>query len=67
MHHAGSAEALARLGELASLLPEERRTTASIVEIIPEGSFVTYGLNVPLLAMRDPSVARGRVPVSEIT
>jgi hypothetical protein len=34
-----------------------------ILEIEPEGHFVTYGVGVPLLAMRDPRKAEGRVPV----
>jgi hypothetical protein len=34
-----------------------------LVEIVPEGAFVTYGVGVPLLKMRDPAVARGRVAI----
>jgi hypothetical protein len=36
----------------------------SIIEVEPTGHFVTYGVGVPLLAMRDPKKARGRVPVA---
>ena len=50
--------------ELAKLVPAERLADCRIVEISPEGQFVTYGIGVPLLAMGDPSVARSRVPVS---
>ena len=32
--------------------------------IVPTGHFVTYGVGVPLLDMRDPEKARGRVPVA---
>jgi hypothetical protein len=35
-----------------------------IVEIRPTGHFVTYGVGVPLMDMRDPKKARGRCPVS---
>jgi hypothetical protein len=49
--------------ELAPLLPAERRASSCVIEIIPEGAFVTYGVGVSLAKMRDPAVARGRVPV----
>ena len=53
------------LEDLGALLPTERRTSASIIEIVPDGTFVTYGLGVSLTKMRDPAAARGRVPVRE--
>lgn len=34
-----------------------------IIKVTPEGDFLTYGVGVPLLAMRDRQQARGRVPV----
>jgi hypothetical protein len=46
---------------LARLVPPGRRTDCSILEIRPTGHFVTYGLGVPLSAMRDPVRARARV------
>jgi Pyridoxamine 5'-phosphate oxidase len=49
--------------QLGDLLPAERRSSSSILEITPEGSFVTYGIDVALNAMRDPKLARARVPV----
>jgi hypothetical protein len=49
--------------ELARLLPTERRAGSSVVEIEPRGAFVTYGIGVPLLRMRDPARSRARVPV----
>jgi hypothetical protein len=49
--------------QLAALLPAERRATSRIIEIHPEGQFVTYGVGVPLMRMRIPALARGRVPV----
>jgi hypothetical protein len=64
VHSAGSPEVGPLLDELGSLLPAERRTSAAIIEIVPEGAFVTYGLGVSLTRMRDPAAARARVPVT---
>jgi hypothetical protein len=63
VHPADSPAAQSLTRELASLLPAERRASACIVEISPEGSFLTYGLGVSLLKMRDPAAARAHVPV----
>lgn len=63
VHAAESPEVRPLLEKLGSLLPAERRTSASIIEIAPEGAFVTYGIGVSLMKMRDPAVARARVPV----
>jgi len=63
VHPAGSPEVRPLLEELGSLLPAERRTSAAIIEIVPDGSFVTYGIGVPLMKMRDPAAAGARVPV----
>jgi pyridoxamine 5'-phosphate oxidase-like protein len=52
-------------GRLASLVPPERRETCAVVEIVPEGDFVLYGIGVSLLDMRTPASARARVPVEE--
>ena len=35
-----------------------------VLAIEPTGNFVTYGVGVPLLDMRDPKKAMGRTPVS---
>jgi pyridoxamine 5'-phosphate oxidase-like protein len=64
VHPAGSHEALMRSKELAALLPSERQESACIVEVVPEGEFVTYGLGVSLMEMRTPAIARARVPVT---
>jgi hypothetical protein len=61
---AGAPEVASILDELGSMLPQERRRTASIIEIDPEGDFVTYGVGVSLMQMRDTEAARGRVGVS---
>lgn len=60
VHPAGSFEIPK---ELEPLLPPERRDVACIVEVVPEGSFLTYGIGVPLLKMRTPALARARVAV----
>jgi hypothetical protein len=63
--HAGNAPGIDEIvQQLGSLLPAERRTSSSIVEITPEGLFVTHGIGVSLNAMRDPKLARACVPVS---
>jgi hypothetical protein len=64
VHPAGSPEAGPLLEELGSLLPDQRRTSAAIIEIVPDGAFVTYGIGVSLREMRDPVAARARVPVT---
>lgn len=64
VHPAGSQEAVSRSKELGGLLPPERQESACIVEIVPEGEFVTYGLGVSLMEMRTPAIARARVPVT---
>jgi Pyridoxamine 5'-phosphate oxidase len=51
------------LAELSSLLPPERATSSCLIEITPEGDFLTYGIGIPLLAMRTPARARARLPV----
>ena len=39
------------------------KAQTSIIEVEPAGHFLTYGVGVSLLAMRDPETARARVPV----
>jgi hypothetical protein len=58
VHQAGSVP-----DRLASLVPAERLTSGCVVEIVPEGEFVLYGIGVPLMRMRDPAAAHARVPV----
>jgi hypothetical protein len=64
VYPAGSPEARSRLRELGSLVPTERRALACLIEVIPEGAFVTYGLGVSLAKLRSPAAARARVPVT---
>jgi hypothetical protein len=64
VHPAGSPEVRSAWKELASLVPAERRTAACVIEIVPEGQFLTYALGVPLRKMLDPAAAQARVSVS---
>jgi len=34
-----------------------------VIEIMPQGEFITYGVGIPLMKMRHPDQARGRAPV----
>jgi hypothetical protein len=63
VHPAGAVAAGALPKELLPLLPPERRASACVIELHPEGAFVVYGLGVSLAQMRHPAVARARVPV----
>jgi hypothetical protein len=64
VHPAGSAQVRPLLEKLASLLPPERQDAATIIEVVPEGMFVTYGVGVSLSKMREPVAACARVPVT---
>jgi hypothetical protein len=64
VHPAGSLADHPVWQRLAPLLPPGRRTTSAVIEIRPHGQFLTYGIGVSLMRMRDPAVARARIPVS---
>jgi hypothetical protein len=64
VHAPDSFDLAAIPARLARLLPEARRTRACVIELVPEGRFLTYGLGVPLKDLRDPVRARARVPVA---
>jgi hypothetical protein len=64
IHSNGWQQLRSQLTKMEPLLPPERRTNASIVEIIPEGRFITYGLGVSLMQMRNPAIAAGHAAVS---
>ena len=42
---------------------EEMLAAMCVIEIEPVGDFITYGIGIPLMSMRDPEKARGRAPV----
>jgi hypothetical protein len=63
VHPAGPLAGRAVPAQLAALLPPERQASSCILEIVPEGQFLVYGLGVSLTRMRSPAAARARVPV----
>jgi hypothetical protein len=65
VHPAGAVMDHHLIDDLAPLLPPERRAASCIIEVVPEGAFVTYGMGVSLKHMRTPALARARVPVLE--
>ncbi len=50
--------------QLAALVPDERKAAATLLELVPEGRFLTYGIGVSLNQMRDPVASRALVPVA---
>ena len=63
VHPAGWLSNSTLASHLAALVPPERRHSASIIEVVAEGQFVTYGLRGSLMEMRRPAVAQARLPV----
>jgi hypothetical protein len=63
-HPAGTLDLRTVSKKLLSLLPKDRRA-ATVLELVPEDSFLTYGIGVSLKAMMDPVAARARVPTAE--
>lgn len=43
---------------------EERVAGSCLIEVTPEKDFLTYGVGVSLMQMRDPHLARGRATVN---
>jgi len=64
VHEPGTTDAQLLLERLGALLPPERRGTSCVIEIEPEGEFVTYGVGVSLTKMRSPAAARGRASIA---
>jgi hypothetical protein len=65
-HPAGSVQVAAVSKRLASMVPEERRDGCVVLDLVPDGAFVTYGVGVPLRTMRIPAIAQARVPISRV-
>jgi hypothetical protein len=63
VHPPGALDASTAPTELAALVPAERRNSMCLIEVVPEGRFVTYGVGVPLRQMRDPASSRAHPPV----
>jgi len=64
VHAAGSVKVSSLSKELDSLLPSDRREAAVVIELTPEGQFLTYGVGVRLMDMQKPELARGEVPTA---
>jgi hypothetical protein len=64
VHAAGSLDVGSVSKQLTRLVPEARKASSCIIELEPQGRFLTYGIGVSLMDMRDPALARARVPVS---
>ena len=62
VHPADSPGIWAQAEAVLKVAPPERRASDLILEIIPEGTFLTYGVGVSLM-MLDPNAAQGRVAV----
>jgi hypothetical protein len=63
VHPAGSVSIESLPKQLARLLPQERRF-ACLLEMVPEGMFLTYGVGVSLQGMTKPAAARAHVSVA---
>lgn len=63
VHPPGSLDMADISPKVARLLPDHARAISCVLELQPEGRFLTYGIGTSLMGMRDPEVARARVPV----
>jgi hypothetical protein len=64
VHAPGAVDVGAISPDLAKLLPDSRHAAdGCVIELTPRGQFLVYGIGVSLMQMRDPAVARARVPV----
>jgi Pyridoxamine 5'-phosphate oxidase len=64
VHPAGSLDVSSLPKAFADILPESRRASSCVLELVPQGRFLTYGVGVSLNEMRDPAVSGGHIPVS---
>ena len=64
VHPAGSLDIGSVSKELAKLVPEARKAGSCVIELVPEGRFLTYGIGVSLMDMANPARALARVPVA---
>jgi hypothetical protein len=64
VHAAASPQGRLVLAKMARMLPPERQEACVVIEISPRGSFLNYGVGVPLMSMRKPERAGVRVPVA---
>jgi hypothetical protein len=64
VHPAGSLDIGSVSKELLKLVPESRKAGSNVIELVPEGRFLTYGIGVSLMDMANPARALARVPVA---
>ena len=64
VHPAGSVSIESVSKKLASLLPQNHAAVGCLLELVPDGNFLTYGLGVSLRDMAKPAAALAHVPVS---
>ena len=64
VHQAGSLDIGSVSKELEKLVPEARKAGSCVIELVPEGRFLTYGIGVSLMDMANPALALARVPVA---
>lgn len=60
VHPPGTLDLASVSERLASLLPARNGV---VLEVVPHGTFLTYGIGVSLKSMTDPARSRSRVPV----
>lgn len=63
VHPAGSVKTESLSKQLESLVSADRRDAAVLIELIPEGRFVTYGIGISLMDMQKPELAEAVVPI----
>jgi hypothetical protein len=63
VHPAGALDIGTVSKELEKLVPESRKAGSCVIELVPEGRFLTYGIGVSLMDMANPALALARVPV----
>jgi hypothetical protein len=64
VHPPGSVNIKSVSKKLASHTPKERRQAGCLLELVPHGNFLTYGLGVSLQDMAKPAAALAHVPIS---
>jgi hypothetical protein len=64
VHPAGSLDIGSVSRDLERLVPEARKAGSCVIELVPEGRFLAYGIGVSLADMANPARALARVPVA---
>jgi len=64
VHPSGTLDVAALSKDFARLLPKERRAAAVVLELVPQGQYLSFGVGVSLKDMADPARATGRGPIA---